>query len=53
MHGNVSLSEGVFIGIPVAGVIAGTTVQQRLPERAISFMFAILLLAVAVQLVIG
>ena len=54
LHGNVSLSEGVLIGLPaVAGVVAGTAVQQRLPERAISFMFAILLLAVAAQLVIG
>src|SRR4029079_16139013 len=48
LHGNVSLSEGVLIGIPaVAGVVAGTAVQQRLPERALSFMFAIPPLAVA------
>jgi len=54
LHGNVSLVEGVLIGVPaVAGVVAGTELQQRLPERAISLLFAILLLVVAAQLVIS
>jgi uncharacterized membrane protein YfcA len=54
LHGNVSLLEGVLVGVPaVAGVVAGTELQQRLPERTISLLFAILLLIVAVQLVVG
>jgi uncharacterized membrane protein YfcA len=54
LHGNVSVIKGILIGIPaVAGVVAGTEFQQRLSERAISLLFAILLLVVAAQLVIG
>jgi uncharacterized membrane protein YfcA len=52
-YGNVSLVKGLLLSIPaVAGVIAGTTLQQRLPERAISLLFAALLVAVAVELIV-
>jgi uncharacterized membrane protein YfcA len=54
LHGNVELLEGALVGIPaVAGVIAGTGLQQRLPERAISLLFAALLVAVAIELIVG
>lgn len=53
LHGNVDIANGVLIGIPaVAGVIAGTALQQRVPERAISLVFAVLLLAVAIELLL-
>lgn len=53
LYGNVQWLEGILIGIPaVGGVLAGTALQQRLPERAISLLFAILLLAVAAELAI-
>lgn len=53
LYGNVDLAQAALVGVPaVAGVVAGTALQQRLPERAISFFFGVLLVAVAVELVI-
>jgi uncharacterized membrane protein YfcA len=53
LHGNVDIPEGILIAIPaVAGVIVGTGLQQRLPERAISLLFALLLVAIAVELIV-
>jgi uncharacterized membrane protein YfcA len=52
-YGNVDLGKGLLLSIPaIAGVIAGTALQQRIPQRAISLLFAILLLAVAVELIV-
>jgi uncharacterized membrane protein YfcA len=54
LHGNVDLLEGVLVGIPaVAGVVVGTGLQQRIDERTISLLFAILLVAVAIDLIVG
>jgi len=53
LYGNVDLLEGVLIGVPaVAGVILGTALQQRIPERAVSLIFAVLLAAIAVELLV-
>jgi uncharacterized protein len=53
LYGNVSVLEALLVGIPgVGGVVAGTAVQQRLPERAVSLIFAALLVAVALELLI-
>jgi uncharacterized membrane protein YfcA len=53
-YGNVDLLEGALVGVPaVGGVIAGTGLQQRVPERAISLVFALLLVVVAVDLLVG
>jgi uncharacterized membrane protein YfcA len=53
LYGNVHLLEGLLIGVPaVGGVIAGTALQQRVPERAVSAVFAALLVASAVVLVV-
>ena len=53
-YGNVDVGKGVLIGIPaVAGVVAGTALQQRVPERAVSLVFAVLLLVSAALLVAG
>lgn len=52
-YGNVDLAKGVLVGVPaVAGVIAGTALQQRVPERAVSLLFALLLTAVAIELIV-
>ncbi len=52
-YGNVKVVTGLLLAIPaVAGVIAGTALQQRLPERAVSLLFAALLVAVALELII-
>jgi hypothetical protein len=51
-YGNVDPADAALVGIPgVAGAIAGTALQQRLPERALSLIFAALLIAIAVHLV--
>ena len=53
LYGNVDLLKGVLIGIPaIAGVVAGTALQQRIPTRAVSAIFALLLVASAVLLVV-
>jgi uncharacterized membrane protein YfcA len=40
-------------GLPaIGGVLAGTWLQQRLPARRISLLFALLLVASAVELVL-
>jgi uncharacterized membrane protein YfcA len=53
LYGNVDPLKGLLVGVPaVAGVVAGTAAQQRLPERVVSFLFALLLVAVAVELVV-
>ena len=53
VYGNVHLLEGVLVGVPaVGGVLAGTWLQQRVPARAISLVFAAVLVAVAVDLLV-
>lgn len=53
MYGNVAVREGLLIGVPaVGGVLLGTALQQRVPARAISLGFAVLLVAVAIDLLI-
>jgi uncharacterized membrane protein YfcA len=52
-YGNVHVVNGLLLSIPaVAGVVAGTALQQRLPQRAISLLFALLLVIVALELII-
>jgi uncharacterized protein len=52
-YGNVDIAKGMLIGIPaVGGVLVGTSIQQRLSSRAVSLLFAGLLVAVALDLVI-
>jgi hypothetical protein len=52
-YGNVDVLKGVFVGVPaVAGVVAGTALQQRLPERAVSLLFAALLVGIALELLL-
>jgi uncharacterized membrane protein YfcA len=51
-YGNVHLAEGVLIGLPaVAGVVAGTAIQQRISARAVAGVFALLLVASAAVLI--
>lgn len=53
IYGNVHLATGLLIAVPaVAGVVFGTAIQQRLPERAVSFLFAALLIVVAIDMVV-
>ena len=51
-YGNVDLAKGLLIGIPaVAGVLAGTALQQRISERSVALAFIVLLLASAAVLI--
>lgn len=53
-YGNVHVQEGVFVGVPaVAGVLIGTGLQQRITTKAISLIFAALLVVVAADLLAG
>jgi uncharacterized membrane protein YfcA len=52
LYGNVDLSNAVLIGVPaVIGVVAGTALQQKVPSRAVSGAFAVLLVVSAALLV--
>jgi uncharacterized membrane protein YfcA len=53
LYGNVHVAEGLLIGIPaVGGVLLGTWLQQRVPVRALSLVFAALLVFVAIDLLV-
>jgi uncharacterized membrane protein YfcA len=53
IYGNVHLLTGLALTIPaVLGVVAGTAIQQRIPQRAVSLLFAALLVAVAIELIL-
>ena len=50
-YGNVDVPKGLLIGIPaVGGVVAGTALQQRLPQRWIGLGFAAFLVVSAIDL---
>ena len=52
IYGNVHLATGLLLSAPaVGGVVLGTAVQQRISQRMVSFLFAALLMAVAVELI--
>ncbi|HEY8304077.1 MAG TPA: sulfite exporter TauE/SafE family protein [Solirubrobacteraceae bacterium] len=50
-YGNVHVLDAVLIGVPaIGGVLLGTGLQQRLPTRSISLLFAAVLVASAAEL---
>jgi uncharacterized membrane protein YfcA len=52
-YGNVHFGTGLLLSIPaIGGVLLGTAIQQRIPQRAVSLLFAALLIAVAVELIV-
>ena len=54
LYGNVHPLEALVVGVPaIAGVTAGTALQQRVPERTVALAFAVLLVVSAVLLVVG
>jgi uncharacterized membrane protein YfcA len=53
LYGNVDVAKAALVGVPaMAGVVGGAALQQRMPERWISGLFAVLLLTIAVELVV-
>ena len=54
IYGNVDVETGlILVGPAMLGVIAGTALQQRIPEKAVSLLFAILLIGVGVEMIVG
>jgi uncharacterized membrane protein YfcA len=52
IYGNVHFGTGLWLAVPaVLGVLLGTALQQRISERAVSLLFAALLVVIAVELV--
>ena len=52
LYGNVDLWNGLLIAAPaIAGVLAGTALQQRISEKAVARAFVVLLVASAAVLV--
>ena len=53
IYGNVDVPNAALVGIPaIGGAIAGTALQQRIPERLISLLFAALLVVIAIELIV-
>jgi uncharacterized membrane protein YfcA len=53
LHGDVKPGAAALVGLPATvGVLAGTSLQQRLPTRMLSIGFAALLIAIATKLIV-
>jgi uncharacterized protein len=53
LYGNVHWGDAALVGVPaVVGVLFGTWLQQRIPVRAVSLLFAALLVVTAGHLVL-
>ena len=53
LHGELKPGAALLVGLPaVAGVVAGTALQQRVANRALSFGFAALLVAIGIRLLV-
>jgi uncharacterized membrane protein YfcA len=53
LHGEVKPGAAALVGIPaVVGVLAGTSLQQRVPVRQLAYGFALLLAAIGVRLLV-
>jgi uncharacterized protein len=50
-HGELKPGAAAIVGLPAAlGAVAGTALQQRLANRTLSLLFALLLAAVGIRL---
>jgi uncharacterized membrane protein YfcA len=53
VHGEVRPVYAALVGLPAAvGVVGGTALQQRVPVRTLAFLFAALLVAIAIRLLL-
>ncbi len=53
IYGNVDIETGlILVGPAIVGVVAGAAIQQRIPEKAVSFLFALLLVGVGIYMVV-
>ena len=53
VHGEVKPVYALLVGVPAAlGAAGGAALQQRLPVRTLSFLFAVLLAGIAVRMLL-
>jgi uncharacterized membrane protein YfcA len=53
VYGNLHFGDGLLVGLPaVGGVLAGTALQQRVDPRTVSLLFAALMVATAMTLLL-
>jgi uncharacterized membrane protein YfcA len=53
VHGEVRPVYAVLLGLPAAvGAAGGAALQQRLPVRTLSFLFAVLLVGIAIRMLV-
>jgi len=53
LHGELKPGAAAIVGLPAAaGAIAGSALQQRLANRTLSFLFALLLAGLGVKLLV-
>jgi uncharacterized membrane protein YfcA len=53
VHGEVEPAYALLLGIPAAaGAAGGATLQQRVPVRTLSLLFAVLLVGIAIELLV-
>jgi hypothetical protein len=53
VHGQVEPGYAALVGVPAAfGALGGTALQQRLPIRTLSFLFAALLVVIGVRMLL-
>ena len=54
VHGDVEPVYAALVGIPAAGgVVLGTALQQRVPVRTLSYLFAALLAGIGVYMLVA
>ena len=54
LTGRVHPAEAALVGLPAAfGAVAGASLQQRIPRRSLSLLFALLLVVIAISLVLA
>jgi uncharacterized membrane protein YfcA len=52
-HGELKPEAAAMVGLPAAfGAVAGTAIQQRVANRTLSLLFALLLLGIGVKLLV-
>lgn len=52
-YGAVHVRDAALVGLPaVLGVLAGTALQQRIPQRPLSLAFSVVLIAIAINMVV-
>ena len=53
VHGEVRPVYAALVGIPAAaGALGGSTLQQRLPVRTLSYLFSLVLVVIAVRMLV-